>query len=166
MRCGLRDGREKNKVLRTPIEAALLAQDALHPLVSVLFISYAGRCERAGRGGAPRRLSLTAAHRLLDLISAASVFRKRGTLVERLSPRRRQDAASVGAGPSGIDTARTTTRNRPRRHSSVSARGCLMWWAMCCAPRILRRSRAGLTVVQAISLAWARRRTLPWPKLC
>jgi polysaccharide export outer membrane protein len=90
------------------IEAALLAQGMLlHPLVSVLVISYAGQdVSVLGEVVRPGVYPYTLHHRLLDLISAASgLSPSAGRLVNVFH---RDDARTPHPAvldPSGIDTA-------------------------------------------------------------
>jgi len=130
------------------IEAALLAQGMLlHPLVSVLVISYAGQdVSVLGEVVRPGVYPYTLHHRLLDLISAASgLSPSAGRLVNVFH---RDDARTPHPAvldPSGIDTASDHNPElAPATQFRSAARGWFMWWAMCCARRISRRSSAGV----------------------
>jgi uncharacterized protein involved in exopolysaccharide biosynthesis/protein involved in polysaccharide export with SLBB domain len=128
------------------IEVALIAQGMLlHPLVSVLVTSYAGQdVSVLGEVVRPGVYPYTLHHRLLDLISAASgLAPNAGRLVNIFH---RDDAKTphpVVMDPSGTDTAADHNPElAPGDTVQVSRAGFPVDPAQ------------GLTVVQALSLAW------------
>jgi polysaccharide export outer membrane protein len=141
------------------IEAALLAQGMLlHPQVSVLVTSYAGQdVSVLGEVVRPGVYPYTLHHRLLDLISAASgLSPSAGRLVNVFH---RDDAKTphpVVLDPSGTDTA--TDHNpelAPGDTVQVSRAGLVFVVGDVQRPGGFPVDPAqGLTVVQAISLAW------------
>ncbi len=141
------------------IEAALVAQGMLlHPLVSVLVISYAGQdVSVLGEVVRPGVYPYTMHHRLLDLISAASGLAPgAGRLVNVFH---RDDARvphPVVLDPSGTDTASDHNPElAPGDTVQVSRAGLVYVVGDVLRPGGFPVDPAqGLTVVQAISLAW------------
>jgi len=141
------------------IEAALVAQGMLlHPLVSVLVISYAGQdVSVLGEVVRPGVYPFTMHHRLLDLISAASgLAPTAGRLVNVFH---RDDARTphpVVLDPSGTDTASDHNPELvPGDTVQVSRAGLVYVVGDVLRPGGFPVDPAqGLTVVQAISLAW------------
>jgi len=141
------------------IEAALVAQGMLlHPLVSVLVISYAGQdVSVLGEVVRPGVYPYTMHHRLLDLISAASgLAPTAGRLVNVFH---RDDARTphpVVLDPSGTDTASEHNPElAPGDTVQVSRAGLVYVVGDVLRPGGFPVDPAqGLTVVQAISLAW------------
>ncbi|MFY9853789.1 MAG: SLBB domain-containing protein [Terracidiphilus sp.] len=141
------------------IEAALVAQGMLlHPLVSVLVVSYAGQdVSVLGEVVRPGVYPYTMHHRLLDLLSAASgLAPSAGRLVNVFH---RDDARTphpVVLDPSGTDT--TSDHNpelAPGDTVQVSRAGLVYVVGDVLRPGGFPVDPAqGLTVVQAISLAW------------
>jgi polysaccharide export outer membrane protein len=141
------------------IEAALVTQGMLlHPLVSVLVISYAGQdVSVLGEVVHPGVYPYTLHHRLLDLISAASgLAPNAGRLVNVFH---RDDARTphpVVLDPSGTDT--DTDHNpelAPGDTIQVSRAGLVYVVGDVQRPGGFPVDPAqGLTVVQALSLAW------------
>ena len=141
------------------IEAALVAQGMLlHPLVSVLVTSYAGQdVSVLGEVVHPGVYPYTLHHRLLDLISAASgLSPNAGRLVNIFH---RDDARTphpVVLDPSGTDT--DTDHNpelAPGDTIQVSRAGLVYVVGDVQRPGGFPVDPAqGLTVVQALSLAW------------
>jgi polysaccharide export outer membrane protein len=141
------------------IEAALITQGMLlHPLVSVLVISYAGQdVSVLGEVVRPGVYPYTLHHRLLDLISAASgLAPSAGRLVNIFH---RDDAMTphpVVLDPSGTDT--TADHNpelAPGDTVQVSRAGLVYVVGDVQRPGGFPVDPAqGLTVVQALSLAW------------
>jgi polysaccharide export outer membrane protein len=141
------------------IEAALVTQGMLlHPLVSVLVISYAGQdMSVLGEVVRPGVYPYTMHHRLLDLISAASGLAPgAGRLVNVFH---RDDAKTphpVVLDPSGTDTASDHNPElAPGDTVQVSRAGLVYVVGDVLRPGGFPVDPAqGLTVVQAISLAW------------
>ncbi len=141
------------------IEAALMAQGMLlHPLVSVLVISYAGQdVSVLGEVVRPGVYPYTLHHRLLDLISAASgLSPSAGRLVNVFH---RDDAKTphpVVLDPSGTDTAADHNPElAPGDTVQVSRAGLVYVVGDVQRPGGFPVDPAqGLTVVQALSLAW------------
>jgi polysaccharide export outer membrane protein len=141
------------------IEAALLAQGfLLHPQVSVLVISYAGQdVSVLGEVVRPGVYPYTLHHRLLDLISAASgLSSNAGRLVNIYH---RDDARTphpVVLDPSGADTAADHNPElAPGDTVQVSRAGLVFVVGDVQRPGGFPVDPAqGLTVVQALSLAW------------
>ncbi len=141
------------------IEAALMAQGMLlHPLVSVLVISYAGQdVSVLGEVVRPGVYPYTLHHRLLDLISAASgLSPSAGRLVNVFH---RDDAKTphpVVMDPSGTDTAADHNPElAPGDTVQVSRAGLVYVVGDVLRPGGFPVDPAqGLTVVQALSLAW------------
>jgi polysaccharide export outer membrane protein len=141
------------------IEAALIAQGMLlHPLVSVLVTSYAGQdVSVLGEVVHPGVYPYTLHHRLLDLISAASgLALSAGRLVNIYH---RDDAKTPHPAvldPSGTDT--TADHNpelAPGDTVQVSRAGLVYVVGDVQRPGGFPVDPAqGLTVVQALSLAW------------
>ncbi len=141
------------------IEAALIAQGMLlHPLVSVLVTSYAGQdVSVLGEVVRPGVYPYTLHHRLLDLISAASgLSPNAGRLVNVFH---RDDAKTphpVVLDPSGTDTAVDHNPElAPGDTVQVSRAGLVYVVGDVLRPGGFPVDPAqGLTVVQALSLAW------------
>jgi polysaccharide export outer membrane protein len=141
------------------IEAALRAQGfLLHPLVSVLVTSYAGQdVSVLGEVVRPGVYPYTLHHRLLDLISAASgLAPSAGRLVNIYH---RDDAKTphpVVLDPSGTDTAADHNPElAPGDTVQVSRAGLVYVVGDVQRPGGFPVDPAqGLTVVQALSLAW------------
>jgi polysaccharide export outer membrane protein len=141
------------------IEAALVAQGMLlHPLVSVLVISYAGQdVSVLGEVVRPGVYPYTLHHRLLDLISAASgLAPNAGRLVNVFH---RDDAKTphpVVLDPSATDTAGDHNPElAPGDTVQVSRAGLVYVVGDVLRPGGFPVDPAqGLTVVQALSLAW------------
>jgi polysaccharide export outer membrane protein len=141
------------------IEAALVAQGMLlHPLVSVLVISYAGQdVSVLGEVVRPGVYPYTLHHRLLDLISAASgLSPSAGRLVNVFHRDDAKTPRPVVLDPSGTDT--TADHNpelAPGDTVQVSRAGLVYVVGDVQRPGGFPVDPAqGLTVVQAISLAW------------
>ena len=141
------------------IEAALIAQGMLlHPLVSVLVTSYAGQdVSVLGEVVRPGVYPYTMHHRLLDLISAASGLAPgAGRLVNIFH---RDDAKTphpVVLDPSGTDTSvEHNPELAPGDTVQVSRAGLVYVVGDVQRPGGFPVDPAqGLTVVQALSLAW------------
>jgi polysaccharide export outer membrane protein len=141
------------------IESALVTQGMLlHPLVSVLVISYAGQdVSVLGEVVRPGVYPYTMHHRLLDLISSASgLAPTAGRLVNVFH---RDDARTphpVVLDPSGTDTASDHNPElTPGDTVQVSRAGLVYVVGDVLRPGGFPVDPAqGLTVVQAISLAW------------
>jgi polysaccharide export outer membrane protein len=141
------------------IEAALVTQGfLLHPLVSVLVTSYAGQdVSVLGEVVRPGVYPYTLHHRLLDLISAASgLAPSAGRLVNIYH---RDDARTphpVVLDPSGTDTAADHNPElAPGDTVQVSRAGLVFVVGDVQRPGGFPVDPAqGLTVVQALSLAW------------
>ncbi|MGD0682069.1 MAG: SLBB domain-containing protein [Terracidiphilus sp.] len=141
------------------IEAALVAQGMLlHPLVSVLVTSYAGQdVSVLGEVVRPGVYPYTMHHRLLDLISAASgLAPSAGRLVNIFH---RDDAKTphpVVLDPSGTDTSvEHNPELLPGDTVQVSRAGLIYVVGDVQRPGGFPVDPAqGLTVVQALSLAW------------
>ena len=141
------------------IEAALISQGMLlHPLVSVLVTSYAGQdVSVLGEVVRPGVYPYTMHHRLLDLISAASgLAPSAGRLVNIFH---RDDAKTphpVVLDPSGTDTsADHNPELAPGDTVQVSRAGLVYVVGDVQRPGGFPVDPAqGLTVVQALSLAW------------
>ena len=116
------------------------------------------RRERAGRGGASRRLSLHAAPPAAGPdLGRLRPLSERGPpgqhLSPRRSPRRRIRWCSTPAEP--IPPPTTIRSLLPATPFRSAARAWSTWWAMCLRPGGFPVDPAqGLTVVQALSLAW------------
>jgi polysaccharide export outer membrane protein len=141
------------------IEAALIAQGMLlHPLVAVFVTSYAGQdVSVLGEVTRPGVYPYTLHHRLLDLLSAASgLSQSAGRLVNIYH---RDDAKiphPVVLDPSGADT---TVEHNPELFPGdtvqVSRAGLIYVIGDVIRPGGFSVDPAqGLTVVQALSLAW------------
>jgi polysaccharide export outer membrane protein len=151
-------GLDEKSAART-IEAALIAQGMLlHPLVSVLVTSYAGQdVSVLGEVVRPGVYPYTLHHRLLDLISAASgLAPNAGRLVNVFH---RDDAKTphpVVLDPSGTDTAADHNPElAPGDTVQVSRAGLVYVVGDVQRPGGFPVDPAqGLTVVQALSLAW------------
>jgi polysaccharide export outer membrane protein len=141
------------------IEAALLAKGMLlHPLVSVLVTSYAGQdVSVLGEVTHPGVYPYTYHHRLLDLISAASgLSANAGRLVNIFHSGDPKTAHPVVLDPSGTDT--TSDHNPeliPGDIVQVSRAGLVYVVGDVIRPGGFPVDPVqGLTVVQALSLAW------------
>jgi polysaccharide export outer membrane protein len=141
------------------IEAALLAQGMLlHPQVSVLVTAYVGQdVSVLGEVARPGVYPYTLHHRLLDLISAASgLAPSAGRLVNIFH---RDDAKTphpVVLDPGGTDTgADHNPELKPGDTVQVSRAGLVFVIGDVVRPGGFPVDPAqGLTVVQALSLAW------------
>ena len=141
------------------IEAALLAKGMLlHPLVSVLVTAYAGQdVSVLGEVARPGVYPYTYHHRLLDLISAASgLSPNAGRLVNIFHRSDPKTPHPVVLDPSGTDTA--TDHNpelSPGDTVQVSRAGLVYVVGDVIRPGGFPVDPVqGLTVVQALSLAW------------
>jgi polysaccharide export outer membrane protein len=141
------------------IEAALLARGMLlHPLVSVLVTAYAGQdVSVLGEVTRPGVYPYTYHHRLLDLISAASgLSPNAGRLVNVFHQGDPKTAHPVVLDPSGTDT--TSDHNpelNPGDTVQVSRAGLVYVVGDVIRPGGFAVDPVqGLTVVQALSLAW------------
>ncbi len=130
----------------------------LHPLVSVLVTAYAGQdVSVLGEVARPGVYPYTYHHRLLDLISAASgLSPNAGRLVNIFHPSDPKTPHPVVLDPSGTDTAvRSQSRAQPRRHRAGEPRRPGLRGRRRDPPRRFPVDPVqGLTVVQALSLAW------------
>ncbi len=141
------------------IEAALVAQGMLlHPLVSVLVVSYAGQdVSVLGEVVRPGVYTYTLHHRLLDLISAASgLSPSAGRLVNVFHRDDPRTPHPVVLDPSGTDTASDHNPElEPGDTVQVSRAGLVFVVGDVLRPGGFPVDPSqGLTVVQAISLAW------------
>ena len=141
------------------IEAALMAQGMLlHPQVSVLVISYAGQdVSVLGEVARPGVYPYTLHHRLLDLISAASgLSPSAGRLVNIFHRDDPKTPHPVVLDPSGTDTAADHNPElAPGDTVQVSRAGLVYVVGDVLRPGGFPVDPAqGLTVVQALSLAW------------
>jgi polysaccharide export outer membrane protein len=141
------------------IEAALVAKGMLlHPLVSVLVTVYAGQdVSVLGEVSRPGVYPYTLHHRLLDVISAASgLTTTAGRLVNVFHRNDPKTPHPVVLDPSGIDTV--TDHNpelSPGDTVQVSRAGLVYVIGDVVRPGGFPVDPAqGLTVVQALSLAW------------
>jgi polysaccharide export outer membrane protein len=141
------------------IEAALVAKGMLlHPLVSVLVTAYAGQdVSVLGEVTRPGVYPYTYHHRLLDLISAASgLSPNAGRLVNVFHQGDPKTAQPVVLDPSGTDT--TSDHNpelSPGDTVQVSRAGLVYVVGDVVRPGGFAVDPVqGLTVVQALSLAW------------
>lgn len=141
------------------IEAALLAKGMLlHPLVSVLVTAYAGQdVSVLGEVSRPGVYPYTYHHRLLDLISAAQgLSPNAGRLVNVFHSGDPKTAHPVVLDPSGTDTS--TDHNpelSPGDTVQVSRAGLVYVVGDVIRPGGFPVDPVqGLTVVQALSLAW------------
>ncbi len=141
------------------IEAALLARGMLlHPLVSVLVTAYAGQdVSVLGEVTRPGVYPYTYHHRLLDLISAASgLAPNAGRLVNVFHQSDPKTAHPVVLDPSGIDTASDHNPElSPGDTVQISRAGLVYVVGDVTRPGgFAVDPTQGLTVVQALSLAW------------
>jgi polysaccharide export outer membrane protein len=141
------------------IEAALVARGMLlHPLVSVLVTAYAGQSVSVlGEVARPGVYPYTLHHRLLDLISAASgLSPNAGRLVNVFHVNDSKTPHPVVLDPSGTDT--TSDHNpelSPGDTVQVSRAGLVYVVGDVIRPGGFPVDPVqGLTVVQALSLAW------------
>ncbi len=141
------------------IEAALLAKGMLlHPLVSVLVTAYAGQdVSVLGEVTRPGVYPYTVHHRLLDLLSAAAgLSPNAGRLVNVFHQGDSKTPHPVVLDPSGTDTA--TDHNpelSPGDTVQVSRAGLVYVVGDVIRPGGFAVDPVqGLTVVQALSLAW------------
>ena len=141
------------------IESTLVAKGILlHPLVSVLVTTYAGQdVSVLGEVTRPGVYSYTYHHRLLDLISAASgLSPNAGRLVNIFHQGDAKTAHPVVLDPSGTDT--TSDHNpelSPGDTVQVSRAGLVYVVGDVIRPGGFAVDPVqGLTVVQALSLAW------------
>ncbi|MGD0891386.1 MAG: polysaccharide biosynthesis/export family protein [Terracidiphilus sp.] len=141
------------------VEAALAAKGMLlHPQVSVLVKAYAGQdVSVLGEVTRPGVYPYTLHHRLLDLISAASgVAPSAGTLVNIFHRSEPNTPRTVVLDPSGTDTAADHNPElAPGDTVQVSRAGLVYVVGDVIRPGGFAVDPAqGLTVVQALSLAW------------
>jgi polysaccharide biosynthesis/export protein len=141
------------------IEAALIAKGMLlHPQVSVLVTAYAGQdVSVLGEVTKPGVYPYTLHHRLLDLISAASgVAPTAGTLVNIFHRSEPNTPHIVVLDPSGMDTsADHNPELAPGDTVQVSRAGLVFVVGDVIRPGGFPVDPAqGLTVVQALTLAW------------
>lgn len=141
------------------IEAALLAQGMLtHPQVSVLVTAYAGQdVSVLGEVARPGVYAYTLHHRLLDLISAAAgVSPAAGRLVNVYHRGDPKTAVPVVLDPGGLDTGADHNPDLlPGDTVQVSRAGLVYVIGDVVRPGGFPVDPAqGLTVVQALSLAW------------
>ncbi len=141
------------------IEAALVAKGMLlHPLVSVLVTSYVGQdVSVLGEVTRPGVYPYTVHHRLLDLISAATgLSPNAGRLVNVFHEGDSKTAHAVVLDPGGMDTS--TDHNpelSPGDTVQVSRAGLVYVVGDVIRPGGFAVDPVqGLTVVQALSLAW------------
>jgi polysaccharide export outer membrane protein len=141
------------------IEASLVAKGMLlHPLVSVMVTAYAGQdVSVLGEVARPGVYPFTYHHRLLDLISAASgLSANAGRLVNVFHSNDPKTAHPVALDPSGTDT--TADHNpelSPGDTVQVSRAGLVYVVGDVIRPGGFAVDPVqGLTVVQALSLAW------------
>jgi polysaccharide biosynthesis/export protein len=141
------------------IEAALVAKGMLlHPLVSVLVTAYVGQdVSVLGEVTRPGVYPFTVHHRLLDLISAASgLSPNAGRLVNVFHQSDPKTANGVVLDPGGMDTS--TDHNpelSPGDTVQVSRAGLVYVVGDVIRPGGFAVDPVqGLTVVQALSLAW------------
>jgi polysaccharide export outer membrane protein len=141
------------------IEAVLLAKGMLlHPLVSVLVTGYAGQeVSVLGEVARPGVYPYTYHHRLLDLISAAQgLSPNAGRLVNIFHASDPKTAHAVVLDPSGTDTASDHNPElSPGDTVQVSRAGLIYVVGDVIRPGGFPVDPVqGLTVVQALSLAW------------
>jgi polysaccharide export outer membrane protein len=141
------------------IEAALLAKGMLlHPLVSVLVTAYAGQdVSVLGEVTRPSVYPYTFHHRLLDLISAASgLSPNAGRLVNVFHQGDSKTPHAVVLDPSGTDTSSDHNPElSPGDTVQVSRAGLVYVVGDVIRPGGFAVDPVqGLTVVQALSLAW------------
>jgi polysaccharide export outer membrane protein len=141
------------------IENALLARGMLlHPQVSVLVTSYAGQdVSVLGEVARPGVYPYTLHHRLLDLISAAAgLSPNAGRLVNLFHRNDPKTPHAVVLDPSGTDTAADHNPElNPGDTVQVSRAGLVYVIGDVVRPGGFPVDPAqGLTVVQAVSLAW------------
>lgn len=141
------------------IEAALVSKGILlHPLVSVLVTTYAGQdVSVLGEVTRPGVYPYTYHHRLLDLISAASgLSPNAGRLVNIFHQGDAKTAHPVVLDPSGTDTASDHNPElSPGDTVQVSRAGLVYVVGDVVRPGGFAVDPVqGLTVVQALSLAW------------
>jgi polysaccharide export outer membrane protein len=141
------------------IDSALLAKGMLlHPLVSVLVTAYAGQdVSVLGEVSRPGVYPYTYHHRLLDLISAAQgLSPNAGRLVNIFHSSEPKTAHAVVLDPSGTDTASDHNPElSPGDIVQVSRAGLVYVVGDVIRPGGFPVDPVqGLTVVQALSLAW------------
>ncbi len=141
------------------IDAALLAKSMLlHPLVSVLVIAYAGQdVSVLGEVTRPGVYPYAYHHRLLDLISAASgLSPNAGRLVNIFHQGDPKTPHAVVLDPGGVDTASDHNPElSPGDTVQVSRAGLVYVVGDVIRPGGFAVDPVqGLTVVQALSLAW------------
>jgi polysaccharide export outer membrane protein len=141
------------------IEAALVAKGMLlHPLVSVLVTGYAGQdVSVLGEVTHPGVYPYTVHHRLLDLLSAASgLSANAGRLVNVFHQGDPKTAHAVVLDPSGTDTSSDHNPElSPGDTVQVSRAGLVYVVGDVIRPGGFAVDPVqGLTVVQALSLAW------------
>jgi polysaccharide export outer membrane protein len=141
------------------IEAALLSKGMLlHPLVSVLITTYSGQdVSVLGEVTRPGVYPYTVHHRLLDLLSAASgLSPNAGRLVNVFHQGDPKTPHPVALDPSGIDTSSDHNPElSPGDTVQVSRAGLVYVVGDVIRPGGFPVDPVqGLTVVQALSLAW------------
>lgn len=140
------------------IEKELLAKGMLlHPLVSVVVTVYAGQdVSVLGEVARPGVYPYTVHHRLLDLISAASgLTQNAGRLVNVYHRDDQKTAHAVVLDPGGTDGGDRNPELRPGDTVQVSRAGLVYVIGAVVRPGGFPVDPAqGLTVVQALSLAW------------
>jgi len=141
------------------IEAALVAKGMLlHPLVSVLVTAYVGQdVSVLGEVARPGVYPYTAHHRLLDLISAASgLAPSAGRLVNIFYRNDPETPHAVVLDPNGSDTSSEHNPElNPGDTVEVSRAGLVYVVGDVIRPGGFPVDRVqGLTVVQALALAW------------
>jgi polysaccharide export outer membrane protein len=151
-------GKDEQAAARA-IEAALLAKGMLlHPLVSVLVTAYAGQdVSVLGEVTRPGVYPYTVHHRLLDLISAASGLSvNAGRLVNVFHQGDPKMAHAVVLDPGGTDTSSDHNPElSPGDTVQVSRAGLVYVVGDVIRPGGFAVDPVqGLTVVQALSLAW------------
>jgi polysaccharide export outer membrane protein len=151
-------GKDEQAAARA-IEAALLAKGMLlHPLVSVLVTAYAGQdVSMLGEVTRPGVYPYTVHHRLLDLISAASgLSANAGRLVNVFHQGDSKTPHAVVLDPGGTDTSSDHNPElSPGDTVQVSRAGLVYVVGDVIRPGGFAVDPVqGLTVVQALSLAW------------
>jgi len=151
-------GLDEKQVARE-IEARLVARGMLlHPLVSVFVIAYSGQdVSVLGEVARPGVYPYTVHHRLLDLISAASgLSQSAGRLVNIFHREDPKTAHPVVLDPGGTDNgAEHNPELKPGDTVQVSRAGLVYVIGDVIRPGGFPVDPAqGLTVVQALSLAW------------
>lgn len=153
------------------IEAALIAQGMLlHPEVSVMVTAYAGQdVSVLGEVARPGIYPFTLHHRLLDVISAASgLAPSAGRLVNVFHRGDPKTPHPVVLDPSGTDTGSDHNPElEPGDTVQVSRAGLVYVIGDVIRPGGFPVDPAqGLTIVQALSLAWGQTRMPPRTRPC